>query len=281
MADILVITGLSGAGRSATAAVLEDLDWYVVDNLPTSLVDTIVELASAPGSGIDKLALVAGRQHLELMPKVARMRSEGHRVRIVYLDASTRELVKRYEASRRRHPLASEADGLIESIELERTLLEPMKGDCDLVIDTTELNTNQLKTKLLGLFEDPVRERLQITVESFGFKHGLPLDADMVLDVRFLPNPHWDESLRPMSGLDRPVRDFVLGAPDAENFVVKLVELLAMIVPLYAKEGKSYLTIAVGCTGGRHRSVAIATEIAERMRASGQPVRVGHRDIGR
>ena len=281
MADILVITGLSGAGRSATAAVLEDLDWYVVDNLPTSLVDTIVELASAPGSGIYKLALVAGRQHLELMPKVARMRSEGHRVRIVYLDASTRELVKRYEASRRRHPLASEADGLIESIELERTLLEPMKGDCDLVIDTTELNTNQLKTKLLGLFEDPVRERLQITVESFGFKHGLPLDADMVLDVRFLPNPHWDESLRPMSGLDRPVRDFVLGEPDAENFVVKLVELLAMIVPLYANEGKSYLTIAVGCTGGRHRSVAIATEIAERMRASGQPVRVGHRDIGR
>jgi UPF0042 nucleotide-binding protein len=281
MADILVITGLSGAGRSATAAVLEDLDWYVVDNLPTSLVDTIVELASAPGSGIDKLALVAGRQHLELMPKVARMRSEGHRVRIVYLDASTRELVKRYEASRRRHPLAAEADGLVESIELERTLLEPMKGDCDLVIDTTELNTNQLKTKLLGLFDDPVRERLQITVESFGFKHGLPLDADMVLDVRFLPNPHWDESLRPMSGLDRPVRDFVLGVPDAENFVVKLVELLAMIVPLYANEGKSYLTIAVGCTGGRHRSVAIATEIAERMRASGQPVRVGHRDIGR
>ena len=281
MADILVITGLSGAGRSATAAVLEDLDWYVVDNLPTSLVDTIVELASAPGSGIDKLALVAGRQHLELMPKVARMRSEGHRVRIVYLDASTRELVKRYEASRRRHPLAAEADGLVESIELERTLLEPMKGDCDLVIDTTELNTNQLKTKLLGLFEDPVRERLQITVESFGFKHGLPLDADMVLDVRFLPNPHWDESLRPMSGLDRPVLDFVLGEPDAENFVVKLVELLAMIVPLYANEGKSYLTIAVGCTGGRHRSVAIATEIAERMRASGQPVRVGHRDIGR
>ncbi|MFZ9443839.1 MAG: RNase adapter RapZ [Ilumatobacteraceae bacterium] len=281
MADILVITGLSGAGRSATAAVLEDLDWYVVDNLPTSLVDTIVELASAPGSGIDKLALVAGRQHLELMPKVARMRSEGHRVRIVYLDASTRELVKRYEASRRRHPLAAEADGLVESIELERTLLEPMKGDCDLVIDTTELNTNQLKTKLLGLFEDPVRERLQITVESFGFKHGLPLDADMVLDVRFLPNPHWDESLRPMSGLDRPVRDFVLGEHDAELFVTKLVELLAMIVPLYANEGKSYLTIAVGCTGGRHRSVAIATEIAERMRASGQPVRVGHRDIGR
>ena len=280
MADILVITGLSGAGRSATAAVLEDLDWYVVDNLPTSLVDTIVELASAPGSGIERLALVAGRQHLELMPKVARMRAEGHRVRVVYLDASTRELVKRYEASRRRHPLAAEADGLVESIELERSLLEPMKADCDLVIDTSELNTNQLKTKLLGLFDD-VREHLQITVESFGFKHGLPLDADIVMDARFLPKPHWDENLRPLSGLDQPVRDFVLGQEQAEEFVAKLVDLLATIVPLYAAEGKSYLTIAIGCTGGRHRSVAIATEIADRMRASGQPVRVGHRDIGR
>jgi UPF0042 nucleotide-binding protein len=155
-----------------------------------------------------------------------------------------------------------------------------MKADCDLVIDTSELNTNQLKTKLLGLFDD-VREHLQITVESFGFKHGLPLDADIVMDARFLPNPHWDENLRPLSGLDQPVRDFVLGQEQAEEFLAKLVDLLATIVPLYAAEGKSYLTIAIGCTGGRHRSVAIATEIADRMRASGQPVRVGHRDIGR
>lgn len=280
MADILVITGLSGAGRSATAAVLEDLDWYVVDNLPTSLVDTIVELASAQGSGIERLALVAGRQHLELMPKVARLRSDGHRVRVVYLDASTRELVKRYEASRRRHPLASEADGLVESIEIERSLLETMKADCDLVIDTSDLNTNQLKTKLLGLFDD-TPEHMRITVESFGFKHGLPMDADIVMDVRFLPNPHWDESLRPLTGLDREVRDFVLRRPESEDFVVKLVDLLATIVPLYAAEGKSYLTIAIGCTGGRHRSVAIASEVADRMKASGRPVRVGHRDIGR
>jgi UPF0042 nucleotide-binding protein len=280
MADILVITGLSGAGRSATAAVLEDLDWYVVDNLPTSLVDTIVELASAQGSGIERLALVAGRQHLELMPKVARLRSDGHRVRVVYLDASTRELVKRYEASRRRHPLASEADGLVESIEMERSLLETMKADCDLVIDTSALNTNQLKTKLLGLFDD-TPEHMRITVESFGFKHGLPMDADIVMDVRFLPNPHWDESLRPLTGLDREVRDFVLRRPESEDFVVKLVDLLATIVPLYAAEGKSYLTIAIGCTGGRHRSVAIASEVADRMKASGRPVRVGHRDIGR
>lgn len=281
MADILVITGLSGAGRSATAAVLEDLDWYVVDNLPTSLVDTIVELASAPGSGIERLALVAGRQHLELMPKVSRMRNEGHRVRVVYLDASTRELVKRYEASRRRHPLAAEADGLIEAIDLERSLLESMKADCDLVIDTTELNTHQLKAKLLALFETGDRDTLRIAVESFGFKHGLPMDADIVMDVRFLPNPHWDEVLRPLTGLDAPVREFVMGHDEARTFVDNLVGLLGGIVPLYAAEGKSYLTIAIGCTGGRHRSVAVASEVAARLQASGHPVRVGHRDIDR
>lgn len=281
MADILVITGLSGAGRSATAAVLEDLGWYVVDNLPTSLVDTIVELASAPGSGIEMLALVAGRQHLELMPKVANMRAAGHRVRVVYLDASTAELVKRYEASRRRHPLATEAGGLLESIEMERALLEPMKGDCDLVIDTTNLNVHQLKAKLLGSFEVAVHERLQVAVESFGFKYGLPIDADIVMDVRFLPNPHWDETLRPLVGLDLPVRDSVLGAPQAQSFLEKLTALLESVLPEYAAEGKSYLTIAIGCTGGRHRSVAIAEELASRLRLSGQPVRTSHRDLSR
>lgn len=281
MADILVITGLSGAGRSATAAVLEDLGWYVVDNLPTSLVDTIVELASAPGSGIERLALVAGRQHLELMPKVANMRSAGHRVRVVYLDASNEELVRRYEASRRRHPLAAEAGGLLESIDLERTLLEPMKGDCDLVIDTTNLNVHQLKAKLLGSFEDTVHEHLQVAVESFGYKYGLPIDADIVMDVRFLPNPHWDEALRPLVGLDQPVRDHVLGSANAQQFLEDFTTLLESVLPQYNAEGKSYLTIAIGCTGGRHRSVAIAEELAARMRQSGQPVRTSHRDLSR
>jgi len=281
VADILVITGLSGAGRSATAAVLEDLGWYVVDNLPTSLVDTIVELASAPGSGIERLALVAGRQHLELMPKVANMRSAGHQVRVVYLDASNEELVRRYEASRRRHPLAAEAGGLLESIDLERTLLEPMKGDCDLVIDTTNLNVHQLKAKLLGSFEDTVHERLQVAVESFGYKYGLPIDADIVMDVRFLSNPHWDEALRPLVGLDQPVRDHVLGSANAQQFLEDFTTLLESVLPQYNAEGKSYLTIAIGCTGGRHRSVAIAEELAARLRQSGQPVRTSHRDLSR
>ena len=281
MADILVITGLSGAGRSTTAAVLEDLGWYVVDNLPTSLVDTIVELAGAPGSGIERLALVAGRQHLELMPKVAAMRAAGHQVRVVYLDATTAELVKRYESSRRRHPMANDSDGLLEAIEMERTLLEPMRGDCDLIIDTSDLNVHQLKAKLMGAFEVSVSERLQVAVESFGFKHGLPLDADVVMDVRFLPNPHWDENLRPLSGLDQAVKDDVLSRPQAIEFLRNFQALLQSVLPHYASEGKSYLTIAVGCTGGRHRSVAIAEEIAQGLRASGQPVRVSHRDLGR
>ena len=281
MADILVITGLSGAGRSATAAVLEDLGWYVVDNLPTSLVDTIVELASVPGSEIDRLALVAGRQHLELMPKVAAMRANGHQVRVVYLDATNAELVKRYESSRRRHPLDSETDGLLEAIQLERRLLEPMKGDCDLVIDTTELNVHQLKTKLIGAFEVSALERLQVSVESFGFKHGLPLDADIVMDVRFLPNPHWEEGLRSLTGLDFAVRDFVLDRDECSEFLQGLVGLLETVLPHYAAEGKSYLTIAIGCTGGHHRSVAVTEEISRRLRLAGQPVLVSHRDIAR
>ena len=281
MADILVITGLSGAGRSATAAVLEDLGWYVVDNLPTSLVDTIVELASVPGSEIDRLALVAGRQHLELMPKGAAMRASGHQVRVVYLDATNAELVKRYESSRRRHPLDSETDGLLEAIQLERHLLEPMKGDCDLVIDTTELNVHQLKTKLVGAFEVSALERLQVSVESFGFKHGLPLDADIVMDVRFLPNPHWEEGLRSLTGLDSAVRDFVLDRVECSDFIRGLVGLLETVLPHYAAEGKSYLTIAIGCTGGHHRSVAVAEEIGSRLRDAGQPIRVSHRDIAR
>jgi len=177
--------------------------------------------------------------------------------------------------------MANDSDGLLEAIEMERTLLEPMRGDCDLIIDTSDLNVHQLKAKLMGAFEVSVSERLQVAVESFGFKHGLPLDADVVMDVRFLPNPHWDEDLRPLSGLDQPVKDDVLSRPQAIEFLHNFQALLQSVLPHYASEGKSYLTIAVGCTGGRHRSVAIAEEIAHGLRASGQPVRVSHRDLGR
>lgn len=282
MADILLITGLSGAGRSGAAAVLEDLGWYVIDNLPTSLVDTIVELVSKPGSDIHRLALVAGRQHIELLPKVAALRASGHRVRMLFLDASTLALVKRYDATRRRHPLAEEAPGLVEAIDLERELLQPVKDAADLVIDTSELNVHQLKAKLLAAFDEVGDgQRLQLAVESFGFKHGLPLDADIVMDVRFLPNPHWDEALRPLTGHDPAVRDFVLERAQANDFLDRFEGLMLSLLPAYEAEGKSYLTVAIGCTGGRHRSVAVTEELARRLRDHGFAVRVGHRDLSR
>jgi len=282
MADILLITGLSGAGRSGAAAVLEDLGWYVIDNLPTSLVDTIVELVSKPGSDIERLALVAGRQHVELLPKVAALRVAGHRVRLLFLDSSTTVLVKRYDATRRKHPLDGQAPGLVEAIDLERELLQPVRTAADLVIDTSDLNVHQLKTKLLAAFDEAGDgQRLQIAVESFGYKHGLPIDADIVMDVRFLPNPHWDDALRPLTGHDPVVRDFVLERAPASNFLDRFEELMQSLLPSYEAEGKSYLTVAFGCTGGRHRSVAVAEELARRLRRHGYAVHTGHRDLAR
>ncbi len=282
MADILLITGLSGAGRSGAAAVLEDLGWYVIDNLPTSLVDTIVELVSKPGSDIERLALVAGRQHVELLPKVAALRASGHRVRMLFLDSSTTMLVKRYDTTRRKHPLDGQAPGLVEAIDLERELLQPVRSAADLVIDTTDLNVHQLKSKLLAAFDEAGDgQRLQIAVESFGYKHGLPIDADIVMDVRFLPNPHWDDALRPLTGHDPAVRDFVLERAQASDFLDRFGELMRVLLPSYEAEGKSYLTVAFGCTGGRHRSVAVAEELARRLREQGYAVHTGHRDINR
>lgn len=282
MADILLITGLSGAGRSGAAAVLEDLGWYVIDNLPTSLVDTIVELVNKPGSDIERLALVAGRQHVDLLPKVAALRAAGHRVRLLFLDASTAMVVQRYDTTRRKHPLAGQANGLMEAIELEREMLQPVRSAADLVIDTTDLNVHQLKAKLVASFENADDgQRLQIAIESFGYKHGLPIDSDIVMDVRFLPNPHWDEALRPLTGHDPAVRDFVLERSQASDFLDRFEALMQALLPAYEAEGKSYLTVAFGCTGGRHRSVAVAEELARRLRELGYAVHTGHRDIGR
>ncbi len=281
MADIALITGMSGAGRSGTADVLEDLGWYVVDNLPTALIGTIVDLAAKPGSDIARLALVGGRQHDVLLEKIGEVRASGHRVRVVFLDASTPELVRRYNATRRRHPLADQVEGLVESIELERERLDPARAAADLVVDTTDLNVHQLKDRIVDAFSSSTDSRLQVSVESFGFKHGLPLDADMVLDVRFLPNPHWVPDLRPLTGHDPKVRDHVLETAAGSGFVDRLDDLLVSLLPQYEKEGRSYLTVAIGCTGGRHRSVATAEEIAARLRGRGVAVRVAHRDVAR
>ena len=278
MADVVLITGLSGAGRSGVADVLEDLGWFVVDNLPTALIGTIVELAAKPNSDIDRLALVAGRQHAEVLTKVGELRADGHDVRMVFLDASTPELVRRYDATRRRHPLADQTDGLVESIELERSMLGPVRDAADLVIDTSDLNVHQLKERIDHAFDTVKGSRLQVAVESFGFKHGLPLDADIVMDLRFLPNPHWEDELRPLTGHDPKVRDFVLETAVGSAFVDRFEELLGTLVPLYQAEGRSYLTVAVGCTGGRHRSVFVAEELAKLLKTKKQSIHVRHRD---
>jgi UPF0042 nucleotide-binding protein len=281
VAEIVLITGMSGAGRSAAADVLEDLGWYVVDNLPSSLVEKIVELASLPSSGIERLALVAGRNHGAVLDNVASLRASGHHVTVLFLDASDAELVRRYDATRRKHPLAADAAGLVESIALERRLLQSTRDAADLVVDTSDLNVHQLKQRLVAAFDRVGSSALQVSVESFGFKHGLPLDADIVMDVRFLPNPHWEDDLRPLTGHDPAVRDYVLERADTSVFLDRFDALLQAILPAYQAEGRSYLTVAIGCTGGRHRSVAIAEELAARLRSRGTAVRTTHRDVTR
>lgn len=282
MTDILVVTGLSGAGRSQAADDLEDLGWFVVDNLPVVLIDKVVELTGEAGGEIPKLCLVVGhsRHQAAILDAVGQLRTQGHTVRILFLEASTRELVRRYEATRRKHPMSDGVMGLESVIETERQAMSPVKAVADLLIDTTGLTVHQLKHQLVGLFgpENP-GDQLQLSLTSFGFKNGVPIDVDMVLDVRFLPNPHWDENLRPFSGLDEPVRDYVLGQPITDDFLARVDDLFALILPAYVAEGRSYLTIGIGCTGGRHRSVAVVEELARRLSASGRHPRVSHRDM--
>jgi UPF0042 nucleotide-binding protein len=280
VAEIVVISGMSGAGRSAGADVLEDLGFYVVDNLPTSLLPIIVDLASQPASGIDRLALVSGRNHEGLLREVAHMRAAGHTATLLFLDAATPVLIQRYDATRRRHPFATEDDGVLDAIERERELLHTVRDQADLVIDTSELNVHQLKEKLVSAFAEVDHQQLQIAVESFGFKHGLPLDADIVMDVRFLPNPHWEDDLRPLTGHDPKVRDYVLERAVTTSFLDHFESMLVDVLPSYRSEGRAYLTIAIGCTGGRHRSVAITEELARRFGERGIVARTSHRDVG-
>lgn len=283
MTDILVVAGLSGAGRSQASADLEDMGWFVVDNLPVVLVDKVVELSGQAGGEIDKLCLVVGngRQQAGILGAVETLREQGHRVRVLFLEASTRELVRRYEATRRRHPMSDGTLGLEQVIERERALVGEVRAVADLMIDTTGLTVHQLKAQLTELFgPDSPGDSLQVSVISFGFKHGVPIDVDTVLDVRFLPNPHWDEELRPLTGLDPTVRDYVLDSDLAQEFLHRVWNLFELVLPAYVAEGRSYLTVGVGCTGGRHRSVAIAEELARRLREGGHHPRVSHRDIG-
>jgi UPF0042 nucleotide-binding protein len=229
------------------------------------------------------LVVGAGRYHADLVPALAKLRETSCRVRVMFLTAPTEVLVRRYEDTRRRHPLTDGHEGgLADAIERERALLEVVRAEADVVVDTAELTVHDLRDRIRELFDDGVADGLmRTTVQSFGYKHGLPSDVDMVLDCRFLPNPHWIDELRPLTGCDEPVRDFVLSRPAGREFLRRLDLLLDLLLPAYVQEGKSYLTIAFGCTGGRHRSVAIAEEVARRLRARGVEPIVHHRDIER
>ena len=282
--QLAIITGLSGAGRSTAAKCLEDLGWFVVDNLPPALLPTMADLGLRSHGTVDKIAAVVdvrGRAFFADLQEALRALDErGTPPRVLFLEASDRALVSRFESVRRPHPLR-QRDPLIDGIEAERALLAELRGEADLVLDTTDLNVHQLRAKIDAAFGNPGRAVLHATVMSFGFKYGLPLDADVVLDCRFLPNPHWVEALRPQSGLDPDVRDYVFGQPGAVDFLERSDELLAIIRAGYAQEGKRFLTLGVGCTGGRHRSVAMATALADRLVGAGVEVRVVHRDLGR
>jgi UPF0042 nucleotide-binding protein len=282
VSEFLVVTGMSGAGRSTAADSLEDLGWFVIDNLPAVLIQKMAETVNLPGAEIERVALVIGRGgDLAEVPGVLEaLRGNGNRVRVLFLDASDEVLLRRYEGTRRRHPLA--ARGVEESIADERRLLAPVRDQADLLIDTGELNTNQLRSRVLEAFGDEGgATSMRTSVVSFGYKYGLPLDVDVVFDCRFLPNPFWIEELRPFSGLDAPVREYVLDQPETKDFLEKVDGLLTGILPSFVREGKSYLTIALGCTGGRHRSVALAEALGERIGAHGHQVSVFHRDVER
>jgi len=286
MSEFVVVTGMSGAGRSTAAAALEDVGWFVIDNLPVALISKMVEMADLPGSEIERVALVIGRggsntspEYEDLPDVLDELRSTHTQVRVVFLDAPDDILVRRYEGTRRRHPLGSR--GVEKSITDERRLLEPVRERADFLLDTGDLNVNQLRLRILEAFGGEAMPHMQTSVISFGYKHGIPLDVDVVFDCRFLPNPFWVEDLRPLSGLDEPVRDYVLGQPESREFLDKVEDLLISILPSFVREGKSYLTIAMGCTGGRHRSVTLAQELASRLGRHGQPVAVFHRDIDR
>ena len=280
MSEFLIITGLSGAGRSQAADTFEDLGWFVIDNMPPTLIPKVTELVQAPGSTTERVALVVGTGAYldEITPALEQLRKSASRVRVLFLEATTETLVRRYENTRRRHPLAEE-DRVSEGIERERELLDPLKAEADVVVDTSELNVHQLRDRLLDLFARDAGSGLTTSLVSFGYKHGLPLDVDLVFDCRFLPNPHWVDSLRPLTGLDEKVREYVCSQPETGEFLERLDGLLTLLLPAYAKEGKSYLSIGVGCTGGTHRSVVIAEELKRLLERRGYSPTVSHRDV--
>ena len=282
--ETLILTGMSGAGRSTVAHALEDLGWYVVDNLPPSLLPALVSMGS--GSQSKELAVVVdvrgGEFFDELAHALADLKKNNSDYRLVFLDATDQALVQRFESTRRPHPLQAQ-DRIVDGIARERTKLEEVRSQADVAIDTTNLNVHQLEKRIGDIFGSGKLHGIRINVLSFGYKYGIPVDADLVLDCRFIPNPHWIPELRPLTGLTQQVSQKVLGSEGVADFVHNYVHLINSMMAGYMREGKKFVTIAVGCTGGKHRSVAITQEIAKQLNTIGAEVSAHptHRDVGR
>jgi UPF0042 nucleotide-binding protein len=274
---------MSGAGRSTATRALEDIGWFVVDNLPPTLMLNVVDYV-LQRTGSHKVALVAdvrgGQRFDELRESLSSIKAAGHDLRVLFLEAGDEALVRRYESSRRPHPLQRD-DSLLGAVQRERELLRDLRADADIVIDTSNLNVHELRRSIENAFGDDEHYALRATIMSFGFKYGIPVDADLVADMRFLPNPYWDPELKELTGLDAAVNDYVVGFSTAQDFLTKYADLLDIVEDGYLREGKRFITIAMGCTGGKHRSVAMAENLSARLVKNGVDVRVVHRDLGR
>lgn len=285
--EFVIISGLSGAGKSKAASFMEDMNFFCVDNLPAPLIPKFAELGMAGVGEYDRVVLVTdirgGTNFESLFQALDDLKQMKCSYRILFMEATDAVIIKRYKESRRSHPLEEQCDSLEDAIQLERKMLAPLRERAEYIIDTSNLSTAKLKGELRRLFgrEGSAEGQMDVRVFSFGFKHGIPMEADLVFDVRFLPNPYYVAELRPLTGLDQGVRDYVFNGGQAEEFLDRVWNLLGWLLPRYEEEGKTALVIAVGCTGGHHRSVAIAHALSDKLRSEGWPVSESHRDLGR
>ncbi len=284
--EILIITGMSGSGKSRAASILEDIGYYIVDNLPAEMMVKFADFCAASRGHYDRVALVydvrAGEPFDLLIATLERLKRTDVDCRLLFLDADTASIINRYKETRRAHPLSAEGRSIEQAVTLERQMLQPVRDHADYVLDTSSFSVGKLRSELLNLFgREKDRQGLHVDVMSFGFKHGLPMESDLVFDVRFLPNPYYIPELKHGTGLDAAVRDYVFSFPRTGEFMERLEKLLLYLLPLYNEEGKTVLVIAVGCTGGHHRSVAVAHQLAQDLTAAGFAVTESHRDISR